>query len=250
MLQDSQTEKGKGELWLPVWDRASSLAEIKLLFGEGRAELRGKQAANGVDFSRAIAEPGVDRGIRSFARFSFDEHIREGVMATPLGRFEVAAKNDASLLREIDPWLFRFRQACGDKSPARFRAALREIERSIFDYCQYGDSGDDKARFQRILVALGDAERLVASAPRFRAEAKGLRPLASLSQQWVSASDDESPEFLIALSLASISSGGIGSIRLNLEDVEPRGRQYAWSDTGPVALGHSSHFGMGLCFPA
>ncbi|MCX6864801.1 MAG: type I-U CRISPR-associated protein Csx17 [Verrucomicrobia bacterium] len=236
MLQDSQTEKGKGELWLPLWDRASSLGEIQLLFGEGRAELRGKQAQTGVDFSRAIAGLGVDRGIKSFVRFSFDEHIRAGVMATPLGQFEVAAKNDASLLREIDNWLSAFRRACGDKAPARFQAVLREIERGIFDYCQYGDTGNDKARFQRILVALGNAEHLVASAPKFRADAKGLRPLAALSSAWVAATDDHSPEFGIALALASISNKEFGSIRLNLEDVEAKGRQYGWSENSHSAV--------------
>ena len=236
MLQDSQTEKGKGELWLPLWGRASSLGEIQLLFGEGRAELRGKQARNGVDFSRAIAGLGVDRGIKSFVRFSFDEHIRAGVMATPLGEFEVAAKDDVSLLREIDTWLSRFRQACSDKAPARFRAALREIERGIFDYCQYGDTGNDKARFQGILIALGNAERLVASAPKFRADAKGLPPLAALSSAWVSASDDQSPEFRTALALASISNKSQGGIRLNLEEVEARGNQYTWSEKNHSAV--------------
>lgn len=242
MLQDSQTEKGKGELWLPLWDRASSLGEIQLLFAEGRAELRGKQAQTGLDFSRAIAGLGVDRGIKSFVRFSFDEHIRAGVMATPLGQFEVAAKNDASLLREIDSWLSRFRQACNKKdkgrykAPARFRAALREIERGIFDYCQYGDSGNNKERFQRILIALGNAERLVANAPKFRADAKGLPPLAALSSAWVAATDDHSPEFGIALSLASISHKELGAIRLNLEDVEAKGRQYGWAENSHSAV--------------
>ncbi len=236
MLQDSQTEKGKGELWLPLWERASSLGEIKLLFGEGRAELRGKQVQSGVDFSRAIAGLGVDRGIKSFVRFSFDEHIRAGVMATPLGQFEVAAKNDAALLREIDNWLSGFRRACGDKAPARFRAALREIERSIFDYCQYGDNGNDKARFQRILITLGQAEHLVASAPKFRVDAKGLRPLAALSSAWVAATDDHSPEFGIALALASISHKELGSIRLNLEAAEAKGRQYGWAENSHSAV--------------
>ena len=157
-------------------------------------------------------------------------------MATPLGQFEVAAKNDAALLREIDNWLSGFRRACGDKAPARFRAALREIERSIFDYCQYGDNGNDKARFQRILITLGQAERLVASAPKFRVDAKGLRPLATLSSAWVAATDDHSPEFGIALALASISNKELGTIRLNLENVESKGRQYGWAENSHSAV--------------
>ena len=236
MLLDANPKKGRGELWLPLWERASSLGEIQILFSEARAEWRGKPVENGVDFSKAIAGLGVDRGIKSFMRYSFDEHIRAGVMATPLGQFEVAEKNDAALLREIDFWLPRFRQACGNKAPARFQTSLREIERAIFDYCQYGDTGGDKTRFQRILIALGNAERLVASAPRFRAEAKGLRPLSGLSEAWVTATDDSSPEFEIALALASIWNKEIGGIRLNLEDVVQKGSQYQWAENNHSAV--------------
>ena len=230
---DIDKQKGKGEIWLPLWERPASVSELKSLFGEGRAELNGRQASSGVDFARAVATLGVDRGIKYFIRFSFVEFVKAGVMATPLGRFEVAARNDASLFREIDPWLSGLRRSCGDKkAPVRLRAALREIERSIFDYCQYGDSGNDKARFQKILVTLAHAEQYIAASPGFRSskEAKGIRPIASLSPQWVSASDDQSTEFRIALALASISSRELGSMRQSLENVKALGSQYAWSE--------------------
>lgn len=235
-LTDSDGSKGKGELWLPLWDRPASIGELQQLFSEGRADLNGSQARDGVDFSRAVANLGVDRGIKSFSRQAFLQRNGLSFIATPLGHFEVAAKKDASSLREIDFWLSRFRQACGDKAPARFRGALREIERSIFDYCQYGDSCGDKARFQRILIALGNAERLVASAPKFRVDAKGLRPLAGLSAAWIAASDDQSAEFRIALALASIWNYELGGMRLNLEDVEAKGGQANWAKNSHSAV--------------
>ncbi len=235
-LSDLDNQKGRGELWMPLWSRPSSLGELKSLFAEGRAELRGRQATNGLDFARAVAGLGVDRGIKHFMRFSIVEFVKAGVMATPLGQFEVAAKNDASLLKEIDTWLSTMKRACNDKTPSRFRALLRETEKAIFDYCQHGDSGSDKSRFQRILISLGNAERVIAKAPKFRSDAKGLRPLGSLSAGWVAAADDGSAEFEIALALASLDHKAIGALRTNLEDVEIRGNSISWVDRNHSAV--------------
>ena len=235
-LSDSDGALAKGELWLPLWERPSSVGELKQLFSEGRAELNGRQARDGVDFSRAIANLGVDRGIKSFSRQAFLQRNGLSFIATPLGQFEVTAKNDAALLREIDSWLTAMKRSSTDKTPTRFRAALREIERGIYDYCQHGDTAADKSRFQRILIGLGNAERMIASAPKFRAEAKGLRPLGPLSSNWVAAVDDYSPEFQIALALASLSHPEVGGIRLNLEHVEMRGRQVIWTDRNHAAV--------------
>lgn len=235
-LSDLDNQKGRGELWMPLWARPSSLGELKSLFAEGRAELRGQQATNGLDFARAVAGLGVDRGIKHFMRFSIVEFVKAGVMAAPLGTFEVAAKNDAHLLKEIDTWLSTMKRACNDKTPTRFRALLRETEKAIFDYCQHGDNGSDKSRFQRILISLGNAERVTAKAPKFRSDAKGLRPIGPLSMEWVSAADDGSPEFEIALALASLFDKDIGSLRRNLEDVEIRGNSISWTDRNHSAV--------------
>jgi CRISPR-associated protein Csx17 len=239
-LTESDGALAKGELWLPLWERPSSIGELKQLFSEGRADLNGRQARDGVDFSRAIANLGVDRGIKSFSRQGFLQRNGLSFIATPLGNFDVEAKNDASLLREIDPWLAAMKRSCTDKAPSRFRSALREIERGIFDYCQHGETGGNRSRFQRILIGLGNAERMVAKAPKFRAEAKGLRPLGPLSSQWIGAADDRSPEFEIALALASLGHPDIGGIRLNLEDVEIRGRQVIWTERNHAAVWNES----------
>jgi CRISPR-associated protein Csx17 len=235
-LSDLDNQKGRGELWMPLWPRPSSLGELKSLFAEGRAELRGRQATNGLDFARAVAGLGVDRGIKHFMRFSIVEFVKAGVMAAPLGTFEVAAKNDAHLLKEIDAWLSTMKRACNDKTPTRFRALLRETEKAIFDYCQHGDNGADKSRFQRILISLGNSERVIAKAPKFRSDAKGLRPIGPLSMEWVAAADDGSEEFEISLALASLYHENIGSLRRNLEDVEIRGNSISWTDRNHSAV--------------
>lgn len=61
----------RGELWLPLWDCFASLTELETLFAEARAELSARPARDTVDFARAVAGLGVDRGIRSFTRYGF-----------------------------------------------------------------------------------------------------------------------------------------------------------------------------------
>ena len=241
-LNESDGAQSKGELWLPLWERPASIGELKQLFAEGRADLNGKQARDGLDFSRAIANLGVDRGIKAFSRQAFLQRNGRSFIATPLGQFNVAEKSNASLLREIDPWLTAMKRTCNakDKPPARFRNALREIEQSIFDYCQHGDATGDTSRFQRILIGLGKAERIIASAPKFRADAKGLPPIAPLSSSWISAAADSTPEGEIALALASLYHPEIGAIRLNLEDITIRGTRITWADRNHAAVWSSA----------
>ena len=244
---DLANRKGRGEIWMPLWDRPASLNELKSLFAEGRAELRGRQATSGLDFARAVADLGVDRGIKHFMRFSIVEFVKAGVMATPLGPYAVTAKSNASLIREIDPWLSIMKRSCKDKTPARYVSLLRESEKAIFDYCQQGDQSGDKSRFQRILISLGNAERVIAKAPQFRTkDAKGLRPIGQLNPGWVIAADDGSDEFEIALALASIHHRCIGSIRTNLESIEMRGLKPVWTERNPATVWNARELAANL----
>jgi CRISPR-associated protein Csx17 len=214
---DTDAANARGELWLPLWTRPASLAELKSLYGEGRAEITGRPARDGVDFARAVAGLGVDRGIQQFTRLSFLKRSGKAFLAAPLGRVHVRRQESVDLLRQLDPWLDRFRRASGDKNaPPRFKTALRDIEQAIFEFCQYGGP----TFFQTILVALGQAEWELATGERFRSD-KRLSPIAGLSSQWIEAANDRTPEFEIALSLAGIydRDGKIGSLRSNLEPV-------------------------------
>jgi CRISPR-associated protein Csx17 len=215
---DADPAADRGEIWLPVWERPAVLAELRTLFGEGRAEVAGRPARDGVDFARAVAGLGVDRGIGQFIRLSFLKRSGKAYLATPIGRFAVRERRSVDLLREVDAWLDRFRRACaGDNAPPRFKAALRGIEQAIFDFCRYGGP----TFFQAILSALGHAERELACGERFRTD-NWVPPVACLSRDWIDAASDGTPEFELALALAGISDreGKIGPLRTNLEPVD------------------------------
>lgn len=220
--------ESRGEQWLPLWTRPTSAAELRQLFGEGRAEVSGRTARDGADFARAVAGLGVDRGITGFNRLGFLKRSGKAFLAAPLGRFGVVERTYVDLLREADSWLECFRRAAGDKyAPPRFGSALRRIDSAIFDFCKYGGP----AFFQSIIVALGAAERELSRAERFR-DSKSLRPLAGLSSAWIDAANDGSPEFTVATAIAGIhdSDRRIGLLRSNLEPVDWQKRCRAWAE--------------------
>lgn len=194
----------RDELWLPLWRAPAALAELRALFAEGRAKVHGahsRPAATGVDFARAIAGLGVDRGLHSFVRFGF--HVRNGqaYLATPLGRWRVPERPAAhlDLLAPLDGWLADFRRkATGKHAPASLGRVLRRLEGALFDLCVRSETRE----LQGVLIALGEAEAALARARGFT-QGAGLRPVPRLPRDWLDRADDDSLEFRLAAALAS-----------------------------------------------
>ncbi len=234
------------ELWLPMWHRYCGIKEIKALLSEGRSEWNGNQSERGVDFAKAVASLGVDRGIDTFARYGIVKGRVGGDnynTAALLGRFEVKVQPNVDLLHEADPWIERYRRACGDKTPARFHAALRRLDTAVFDYCRFGE----KERFQTILIALGQAEREAAQGPKFR-ESAWLHPLQKLSSDWVDGAADGSDEFRIAAALAGIQGvAGYPGIRANLEPIDWVKGRYDWKDDSAKVVWNRGALTDNLC---
>jgi CRISPR-associated protein Csx17 len=211
-------EKIRAELWLPLWSRLSSYAEIAHIFREGRVQFshRRKVVRTGFDFARAVAELGVDRGIESFQRYAFIERNGQANIATPLGRFEVRERPRARLIHDIDQWLESFsRAASGDRVQPRFVRAQQRIEDTIFRLCESGSAD----HLRGVLISLGRAEAELAGGEKFRHE-MNLRPIAGLRLSWASECNDYSDEFNLASALASICSpDSSSSIRENIDPV-------------------------------
>jgi len=244
---DSASEsKTRGEIWLPVWVRSASLAELEYVFREGRSDVSRNPARDGVTFARAVASLGVERGIHSFTRFQFQARLGDNYIATALGRFRVREQEFVDLLREADSWLGSYRMACGEKAPRRFVTTLRNVDRAIFDYCRYGGA----ALFQSILVALGAVERELAGGESFRIDRKNdrvrVRPLKGLSPAWIEATGDQTAECEIALALASIfdAFNKIGPLRANLEPFD--WENSTWAKARRSVVWQSAHLNANL----
>ncbi len=230
----SAGEDSRGEIWLPLWRNPAGLLELRHIFAEGRAQVGKRQARNAVDFARAAAGLGVDRGLTGFVRYSFLKRSGKAYLAASLGRFETRAYDQSvNLLTELDAWLERFRRDCASEgAQPRFAAALRRLDEAIFAYCRFGGA----VRFGEMVRALGQCEQALAlnsDKPGVIGRNKhAVPPVPLLSSAWLTAAQEDSPEFHIALALAAMhATGEVGALRTNLEAVSPA--RWGWTWAGP-----------------
>jgi CRISPR-associated protein Csx17 len=254
---EETSDGSRAELWLPLWTEQATFAETKHLFAEGRAQLGRRQARNAVEFALAVNLLGVSRGVKSFARYGFLKRNGLAFLAAPLARVEVSLRPQARLLDDppLIEWIDRLRLACRDKdkTPARFQTVLRQIDRSMFEFANRSEQGNDKKYLLDVLRALGEAEQTLANGLTFCKD-KYIRPLQGLNQQWLDQADDGTPEFCLAASLAGIrSQGHVGPLRAFIEQVDetkfvswsPGSTSAVWS-TRPLAPNLATVFGRRL----
>ncbi|HNT16239.1 MAG TPA: type I-U CRISPR-associated protein Csx17 [Verrucomicrobiota bacterium] len=204
----SDEAKAGCEIWTPLWEQPTTFTELLSVFGEGRAQLRGSTARNGVDFAQAAVTLGVDRGITAFQRYALLERNGQSTFATPLGKFVVRRNARADLLADVQRWIERLRiktdPEAKPKAPNSVRAAFALLERRIFELCEE-DSPD---RLLAVLAALGATERAVARSFKWatakdKSQRENVSPLRRLRPEWLTQIAD-CPETRLAMSLASL----------------------------------------------
>ena len=231
---DELSANSRCEMWMPLWERPTSLPELQALLGEGRAQVAGRPARNGVDFMRAAVSLGVDRGISGFQRYGFQ--VRNGLayFATPLDRVAVRRNAKVDLLTDLEKngWLERFRSKAASTNPeppASVARALRALEDAIFGLCRSEEAG----KVQQVLIALGQCEKALARSVRWTRESAFLKPLATLSPQWLHAANTGTSEFRLAATLAT-TQGRYGRdwlpLRAHLEPVTGGIGEKIWLD--------------------
>ncbi len=207
------------EVWMPIWESPASVMELKIIFAEGRSTIGKRNAQNSIDFARAVATLGVDRGISEFQRYGF--MVRNGLayFATPLGRFRVKRQPQVDLINEIDSWLNRFRsKASSDKAPSSIKRASNNLDKAVMNLCTI----EGPLRMQKVLIELGRCEKEMVKSPKWTKDTAYMKPVPYISKRWLEECDDGSVEYRLAVSLAS-TYGKYGdryfSIRKNLEPV-------------------------------
>lgn len=193
------------EIWVPLWRRPATLGELRLLFGEGRATVGRRAARDGLEFSRALAKLGVDRGISEFERYAFLMRSGKAYFATPLRRVRVQRNPLADLIDDLDRngWLARFRNfARNEHRPQRLQGLLRRLEDALFGLTD--QPGESASRTQLTLSVLGMLHRYSATSSVWQDEKKGLPPIPWLSEDWVHKADDGTREFSLASAIAGL----------------------------------------------
>ncbi|HMO13467.1 MAG TPA: type I-U CRISPR-associated protein Csx17 [Pirellulaceae bacterium] len=187
----------RGEQWMPLWDHPSLYREVRTMLREGRCTVGKRPAGRGIDMARAIARLGVNRGISQFERYGYIERNGLSNLAVPLGRFDVHQRRFQRLLDEVSPWLDRLRQMAQDKlAPASIQRVYRSCEQAVFNCAQFARKSD----FLDLLVAMAAAEDQFLASPKFSGDRA--MPIPPLSEAWLSAVEEDSCEFRLAVALA------------------------------------------------
>jgi CRISPR-associated protein Csx17 len=213
----SPSEKSRAEIWLPLWNRPASLRELRALLSEGRARLQQRPVQSALDFSRAVASLGVDRGIHAFSRVGLLERNGLAYFGVPLGRFRVPSPADTTTqylapLDEIQDWIATVQRAANDDlAPKSLQAAVNQLQDAVIDLCQRRDA----TSLTLVFLSLGRCERALARSVKWVVGLKfSVSPLTLKNHLWLSAAEEAayksaSPSapviFRLAASLASVS---------------------------------------------
>ena len=189
----------RGEQWMPLWKQPATLQDVMAMYGEARVQLERQTANRPVDMARAISRLGVARGIDAFVRYGYLERNGQSTLAVPLGRVEVRHHPRAYLIDDLAGWMNQLDRRSRDKNaPARLGQAVKRLADSVFAALTHDHTSE---RWQAILLAATDIEALQATGSAVEAG-----PLPWLRPEWISAVDDGSPAFRLALALGSSAS--------------------------------------------
>jgi CRISPR-associated protein Csx17 len=191
----AEGEESRGEIWVPVWRKEFTLAEIRQLFGEARASWRGRPARRAVEFYAATRTLGVARGVDEFVRYGL--HRRNGLAfaAVPVDQVDVHADRNVELIATVEDWPARLR---GSESPAAIRQAARQFDKAELEYARGGGA----AALARMLATLTTLEQTVGRSGRVRGSVQVRRPPAARPFLDLLAKD-ASAEVRVAVGIAS-----------------------------------------------
>jgi CRISPR-associated protein Csx17 len=215
-----QAKRQVMEIWLPLWERPAGLDELKAMFSEGRATLRERKIANGLDFARALAGFGIDRGLTSFQRFAFLMRNGQSFFAAALDRYRVKRNADVDLVAELERrnWLGLVQRYARDKNaPNAFRTAAYQLDTALFALTQQAN----RTVVQTVLRRVGGIEATISLSAKAQKE---VPPAPQLGSRWLSKYDDPSAAYRIAAALAGLRLSGRKQIegRLQVFDLTAR----------------------------
>jgi CRISPR-associated protein Csx17 len=197
-LKNGKELPGRGEQWFPLWPQPMLFSEINQIFVEGRAVTKKGRATDGWSMVRAITSLGTRQGVNEFIRYGYQQRNNQAThFAVPLGRFRVPEQSSLKLacLDDLDAWLYVLRrQARSKEASARLRLVERRLSDALFAVTQHPD---EARRWQEVLVGMADVEAVLRTGSGHKAG-----PVPRLRPEWVTAADDGTPEFRLALACA------------------------------------------------
>lgn len=198
VLNKGKELPGRGEQWFPLWRNPLKRSELSKLFSDGRSVTKRHAAKDGWSMARAAKSLGVQQGITSFVRTAYLQRNNLAThFAVALDRVTVSqTKSSTSIcLDDVDSWVSRLRREARSKAaPARLVWIVRRLVESLFSV---NDHPSEPSRWQDLLLRLADVEGVQITGRGFAAG-----PVPPLRPEWVSAADDGSVEFRLAIACA------------------------------------------------
>jgi len=194
-----EAARSVGEIWLPVWTRPMSVAEVAALFSRGRAEVRGRAAITAPAFSAAILQRGVDAGIAEFRRFVLFHSTSENTFESSLASV-VPIRDCGDALASAVNIALGLRDALPDdrKNYVGIRGPL---DRAVIELAARPDAETARALVDALIGALRAVDRN-------RSHRKRKVRFQLLPHAWASSlvgeHDPVTPEINLAFALASL----------------------------------------------
>jgi CRISPR-associated protein Csx17 len=140
-----------------------------------------------------------------------------------MGEFPVRRQQQIDLLSDVDRWLNTIKgKVTSGRPPSSISQAFCRLEEAVLSLCKQ----HSVTRVQDVLTRLGECENTLARSKTWAKEIAHIQPIPLLCPAWFTEANDDSPEFRLAASLASME-----GLRSNLEST------HAWIDGGNVRVG-------------
>jgi len=262
-VEGAEKSIAHGELWCPVWNRPSTLAEIQRIFGEGRLQVCENVCSRSLDFALAMTGFGVDRGLQAFHRYSLLERSGSGrqttLLAVPSGCFAPVQATGLPLLVDLRDFAQSVASGLTDnpQQPRRLILARIEFERAWYGATVAAISTSSVISAEQhlwLLICVSLLEREL-GINHGKVKIGGdtaervIAPLPSLQRNWerLLSSASHPREYRLARAVAGITAWGdtsaqlrpgpaVEDIRANLLPVARRGKAWIWDKTARGAV--------------
>ena len=229
-------EKGRGEVWAPLWEKPTNSRSVGSLFGEGRLVWGGKTARTGLDAARSIATLQHDRRITGFARYAVLERFGQTNIAVSLGMIScpIGERQEVSASESFDAWIRSIKRL----DSRTLDSPLHKFELASFALATIADTSKRAALVFELLEAAARLEIACSRSGNARKSVLSIsRIYAPVWKPGLQQLFDRSVEARVAWSLASgRNESSPGHPRTFREYVFPIDAKGGWS-TSPVVEG-------------
>ncbi len=197
------SENSRGEQWVPIWNKPSSLREVSDIFEQGRVQLGDKTAVHPAEIARAIGRLGTARGISAFERYGYLERNGQAYLAISLGRWNVAAQAHQEVIDHAAEWLDNMAVYINSDNASN---KLKSLYSSTNEALMAILKNASPARWETLLIAMGELECALGAHVSAKMPDRPPMPLKNLPPEWITLLPNykNSPELRLALSLANV----------------------------------------------